>query len=133
MNQFNKEWGNGVNVCDYSHDTSAEIRRLPTSGDSAVLICYKHYLHEMQFRRERNRELVAGGNPQNIFDLPAWNSLEIYSAKNGLGISYKVTFYGEYDHKKQSCYFSEYRDAENMLNANGDLSMPHSIETIVKE
>lgn len=61
------------NTCDHDHDTRDEIRRLPTSGSTAVLVCRKHYLEEIKFRRERN--LVDGIEK---FDLPRWEDLEVY-------------------------------------------------------
>jgi hypothetical protein len=70
-----KEWGNGQNVCDWSHDTRGEIRRLPTGG-GANLLCHKHYLQEMTYRRE----MVNNGtwNKDDTM-FPSWDSLEIYA------------------------------------------------------
>lgn len=55
-------------------DPNGEIRVLPTGGSSNALLCYTCFLHEMQFRRERNKELAE----DCVFDLPKWESLEIY-------------------------------------------------------
>lgn len=64
-----------MNTCDYDHETKKEIRRLPLSIEdrSAVLVCHKHYLAEMKARYEW---IVEDGRQ---FDLPTWESLEIYS------------------------------------------------------
>ena len=68
-----------MNSCDYSHDTTSEIRRLPTSvpdengSTSAVAVCKFHYHKEMAWRRERNKELEKSA----WFPFPAWSSLEI--------------------------------------------------------
>lgn len=64
-----------MNLCDYDHETKNEIRRLPLSVEdsSAVLVCHKHYLKEMRARYEW---ITEDNRP---FDLPTWESLEIYS------------------------------------------------------
>lgn len=63
--------------CDGDHCTVPDgiIKVLPTGGDSNALLCYSCYLHEMQFRRERNKELCK----ESQFDLPAWDSLKRYN------------------------------------------------------
>lgn len=61
-----------MNTCDYDHETKEEIRSLPC-GDSNILCCHKHYLQEIKFRKERNKEVWEK------FDLPKWEDLEIYS------------------------------------------------------
>jgi hypothetical protein len=62
--------------CDgaYCKSTAGPVRRLPTSPDSAAILCYDCYRHELEWRRDRIRELGDDG----LFDLPAWASLEIY-------------------------------------------------------
>lgn len=64
--------------CDNDKCTEAngETRVLPTGGDSNAILCFACYLHEMRFRRERNRDLAK----ENQFALPAWRDLKIYSA-----------------------------------------------------
>lgn len=62
-----------MNTCDFDHDTTEEIRRLPYSIDGGnILVCRRHYEHEMKFRRDRHRD----GVPQ---DFPTWESLDVYS------------------------------------------------------
>lgn len=61
-----------LNGCDYGHETVKETRRLPIGGDSAVIVCYQHYLKEISFRQERNKELDKSCQ----FDLPKWEDLE---------------------------------------------------------
>ena len=68
-----------MNGCDGGHETRGEIRRLPTGGGSAVLVCRDCYAKEITFRRERNREL----EPSCRFDLPAWDALEVCTADMG--------------------------------------------------
>ncbi len=65
--------------CDahsYPHQcTSNERRRLPTGGDSAVIVCRAGYHLEIAVRRRRNMDL----EPTCRFDLPAWADLEVYA------------------------------------------------------
>jgi len=63
-----------MNSCDYGHQTPAEIRVLPVGGGGNALLCHRHYLVEMDFRRYRNRDLDDACK----FDLPAWEDLEVY-------------------------------------------------------
>lgn len=65
------------NACDYGHETNETVRRLPISEGSAIIVCYRHYCQEMNFRRERNKELGDFCK----FDLPSWESLEVYEAE----------------------------------------------------
>jgi hypothetical protein len=62
---------NTYNSCDGGHETQHEVRRLPISEDSAVLVCRSHYNKEMAFRRDRQRET------QVAWDFPTWESLRI--------------------------------------------------------
>ena len=55
-------------------DPNGEIRVLPTGDSSNALLCFTCFLHEMQFRHERNKELSEDCK----FDTPTWKSLEIY-------------------------------------------------------
>jgi len=64
--------------CDGDHCScrGGEVRRLPfghVDGGAAIL-CYACYLHELQYRREWNKEHVGAA----AFELPSWASLEIY-------------------------------------------------------
>lgn len=54
---------------------TGEVRVLPTGGDSNGILCRDCYAYEMQFRRERNRDL----SPDCQFALPAWESLRVYA------------------------------------------------------
>ena len=56
---------------------AGEVRVLPISGEGNAILCHSCLLHEMEFRRGRNREL--GGASQ--FELPAWEGLQIYENK----------------------------------------------------
>lgn len=71
MNNRNKNWN-----CDndYCREQNGEIRRLPTGGNSAALLCHACYEHEIRWRVRRNKELEKSAR----FDLPAWEALEIY-------------------------------------------------------
>lgn len=65
-----------TNSCDYGHETCNEIRVLPLDrleNGSNILICNKHYKHEMSYRKERAKET----NPDN-WDFPTWESLKVY-------------------------------------------------------
>lgn len=64
--------GKQLNVCDFDHDTTDEVRSLPIGGDGNIIVCYRHYVREMEFRRERNNNSGAS------FSLPSWDSLKIY-------------------------------------------------------
>jgi hypothetical protein len=54
--------------------SEGEVRVLPTGGSSNLILCRACYEHELAWRRERNRELGAAFK----FELPTWDSLEIY-------------------------------------------------------
>lgn len=62
--------------CDGSHCTShsGPVRVLPYGGGGNLILCRACYLHEIQFRRERNRELAADCR----YDLPGWDVLKAY-------------------------------------------------------
>lgn len=66
--------------CDGSGPcASGETRFLPLSRDcwqGGIILCHACYVHEIDFRRDRNRELEASCQ----FDLPAWESLKVYHA-----------------------------------------------------
>ena len=63
-----------MNACDHNHMTPGETRLLPIGGDGNVIVCRRHYWHEIVFRKERNRYLGEGA-----FLLPAWEDLVVYS------------------------------------------------------
>jgi len=48
---------------------------LPTGGDSNAILCRSCYQHELQWRRERNRDLADSAK----FDLLGWETLEVYN------------------------------------------------------
>ena len=52
-----------------------ELRRLPTGGEGAAILCQACYQQEMGWRRDRNKELDADVR----YDLPTWESLEVYN------------------------------------------------------
>jgi len=62
--------------CDNEHckKPNSEIRILPTGGDSNALLCYSCYLHEIAFRKERNKDLADDCK----FKLTPWEDLRIY-------------------------------------------------------
>jgi len=57
--------------CDFGEQVK-EVRQLKC-GDSNLLLCYKHYWEEIEFRKDANKHLDV----ENRFDLPTWESLEI--------------------------------------------------------
>lgn len=61
-------------------DEVTEARILPTGGGSNIICGISGYQQEMQFRRERNKELSKTAK----FALPAWETLKVYfPAQNG--------------------------------------------------
>jgi hypothetical protein len=67
--------------CDGEHCTAdtGEVRRLPTSGDAAIILCWSCWAREIQWRRAWNRQLCTHHDGRFAWDLPAWESLEVYS------------------------------------------------------
>ena len=75
------------NACDGGHETNSEIRRLPLGDDegipeneksnSAVLVCYNHYLAEIKWRKMCNESLADSCK----FDLPLWQDLKVYEVE----------------------------------------------------
>ena len=51
-----------------------EVRMLPAGGDSNMILCRACFLHEIQFRKERNWLLEDYAQ----FKLPLWEDLKIY-------------------------------------------------------
>ena len=64
-----------MNHCDHGHETVGEIRRLPTGGDGAILVCHRHYRRELSFRTERARD-----TGRDVWDWPSWESLTVDQA-----------------------------------------------------
>ena len=67
------------NSCDGGHLTNMEVRLLPLNKDqgSNLIVCFNHYLEEIKWRKMRN---IALGDFAK-FDLPTWESLEIYTGE----------------------------------------------------
>jgi len=69
------------NNCGGDHCTErtqyGPVRRLPTGGDGAVILCWACYEYELAWRRRRNQELGEAAQ----FKLPRWHDLPIYSEK----------------------------------------------------
>lgn len=56
---------------------TGEVRRLPMHSfetGSALILCHACYTHEIRYRKIRNKGLDAEAK----FDLPSWDSLEVY-------------------------------------------------------
>lgn len=51
-----------------------EVRRLPTGGDSAAILCVRCYRREIMWRRDRNKDLPLDCQ----YDIPAWKDLKVY-------------------------------------------------------
>lgn len=65
--------------CDGSGPHSGQpVRKLPIGGGGNAILCKACYQREIQFRKERNREL--GNDAQ--FDLPEWESLSVHGEEN---------------------------------------------------
>ena len=62
-----------MNHCDQCGETLCEIRKLP-SGHGNLLLCYTHYVREIDFRLKK----IKDGIPYNTSD---WESLEVYTRK----------------------------------------------------
>ncbi len=72
------------NNCDGSgpHSINPEVRVLPTGGDSNAILCFTCFLRELQFRKQRNKEL----SKESQFKLPSWESLKKYDeARKAVG------------------------------------------------
>lgn len=61
---------------DKCHSSTGEVRVLPTGGDGNAILCFGCFLHEIAWRRERNREL----SKECQFKLPSWESLKVYGS-----------------------------------------------------
>lgn len=47
-----------MKACDYGHE-AVKVRRLSIGGGAGINLCKKHWEHEMQWRRERNKKLTG--------------------------------------------------------------------------
>lgn len=64
--------------CDGSGPhTAGEVRVLPTSPGSNAILCRSDYDREIAWRKERNKSLGEFAK----FDLPAWDSLKVYTGE----------------------------------------------------
>jgi len=54
---------------------SKEVRLLPYGGDGNIIVSRASYYKEMEFRKERNKEVCSP------YDIPSWESLEVYLAE----------------------------------------------------
>lgn len=64
------------NFCDHNHETTEEVRLLPTSGGALhgnMIVCRRHYEAELDYRRATKSTL---GKEWDAF--PAWDSLKVY-------------------------------------------------------
>lgn len=59
-------------IADHSEVKVLPLGTNPHHGN--LIICHACYLHEMSWRKERNREL----SPEAQYDLPKWEDLEAY-------------------------------------------------------
>lgn len=55
-------------------NANSQVRVLPLSGNSNLILCQDCFDHEIKYRKARNKELEK----QNRFGLPVWDQLEIY-------------------------------------------------------
>jgi hypothetical protein len=64
------------NNCDNDKclHANGEVRVLPTGGQGNAILCHACFNHELDFRRDRNRDLSHDCR----FALPAWESLKPY-------------------------------------------------------
>lgn len=71
------------NNCDGSGPHTfgnGDVRVLPTTPGSNAILCQACFLRELEWRRKRNVDLAAA----NRYDLPVWNTLEIYAKGHGV-------------------------------------------------
>src|SRR5215510_726538 len=63
--------------CDGDHCTHSkgEVRVLPYGGGGNLILCQACYEHEINWRKERNREVASP------FGLPTWESLRVYGTE----------------------------------------------------
>jgi len=63
-----------IHSCDQGHLTIEEVRVLPISKHSNLIICNKHFEREMRYRKEQ-----AKTYGKENFEFPKWEDLKIYS------------------------------------------------------
>ncbi len=66
-----------INQCDHGHETTEEVRLLPTSDGELhgnMIVCFRHFTHEIRHRRAHCPDAGA-----RMF--PTWQSLKIYVAE----------------------------------------------------
>lgn len=61
----------------YCTDANSEVRILSLGRDSNSILCEACFIHEIRYRRMRNRELGKA----NQYQLPEWSSLEVYTGE----------------------------------------------------
>lgn len=61
VNRMAKKRKPRVKYCDYGHETTGSVRRLPTSGDSGAYLCKRHWNQEMRWRKGKNETLKKAG------------------------------------------------------------------------
>lgn len=83
-----------MNTCDHGHDTVEEVRVLPIGGQGNLILCKKHFMAEMNFRREENRvkfppsiywenETTLKNIPHpSAYPIPSWGDLKIYDPES---------------------------------------------------
>lgn len=60
------------NDCDHGHRTASEVRVLPISSSSNIIVCHHHFRQEIEYRQSR---IKAG---LGEWEIPKWEELEVY-------------------------------------------------------
>jgi len=55
-----------MHYCDYGHETTEEVRRLPIGEQSGIWVCRRHYEEQIAAWKEQG---------QDVSDVPAWEEL----------------------------------------------------------
>lgn len=63
--------------CGSSPHEAGEVRVMPLAGDGNLILCRRCWTRELNWRRDRNREL----SPEAAYDLPAWDHAKVYGAE----------------------------------------------------
>lgn len=76
INQTNQMTKNQNPNCDGANCkfSRGQVKVLPSGGDSNSILCRACFDFEMDYRRERNKEL----SKESQFDLPKWEDLKNY-------------------------------------------------------
>lgn len=61
-----------MNDCDHGHRTASEVRVLPVSSDSNIIVCHHHFLQEIKYRQSRMKSGLGH------WEIPKWEELEVY-------------------------------------------------------